>query len=115
MSEQTLRDRWPTVVAIINAIGTDISKTEALDAIEKELVGLLANGAPVTARFTVQPPAWKQDGIPPAETTHACLYTHVRPCKEDHPTNTDQWCGYCRGTGAGLVTLQRSRKTEQGR
>ena len=38
----TLREKWPTVVAIINAIGNDISKTEALDAIEKELADLLA-------------------------------------------------------------------------
>jgi len=70
-----------------------------------EIEVVLKRARVATARFTVQPPAWQQDGIPPAETTHACLYTHVRPCKEDHPTDTDQWCGYCRGTCAGLVTL----------
>jgi hypothetical protein len=51
--------------------------------------------APV-ARFRLNVPYRRQDGLPPIETTHNCLYTQAKPCKElsDDPY---QWCGFCGG------------------
>lgn len=54
------------------------------------------------ARFTVQPPAWARLGIKAVKTTHPCLYTHVRPCKEDWPDDSEMWCGYCTGTAQAI-------------
>jgi hypothetical protein len=64
-------------------------------------------------RFTVHPPAWREHGWPPAETTHPCLYTHVRPCKEDWPDDCDQWCGYCLGILTATEVGARSLPPEQ--
>jgi hypothetical protein len=58
----TLRDHWPTVVAIINAIGTDISKTEALNAIEKELAELLGCPECGDRRVVLEAPGNVLDG-----------------------------------------------------
>jgi hypothetical protein len=70
---------------------------DALITTTSDLLAALALPAQL-ARYTVQPPAWAQRGEPPVETTHPCLYTQVRPCKQEHPTDEDRWCGYCRGT-----------------
>lgn len=34
----------------------------------------------------------------PIETTAPCLYTQVRPCKEEYPDDPDHWCGFCSRT-----------------
>jgi hypothetical protein len=48
------------------------------------------------ARFRLNVPYRREDGLPPIETTHNCLYTQAKPCKElsDDP---NQWCGFCGG------------------
>ena len=55
-----------------------------------------------TARFTVAPPSWVRLGHKPIEVTHPCLYTHVRPCKEDWPDDREMWCGYCTGAAQAV-------------
>jgi hypothetical protein len=53
------------------------------------------------ARYTVQPPSASRA----IETHQACLYTHVRTCREDWPDDKDHWCGYCSGITSGLTEL----------
>ena len=67
-------------------------------AAEQMKLAALADPAPSPARFTVLPPYLERQGRAPIETTHPCLYTQTRPCRELYPTEPDHWCGYCAGT-----------------
>ncbi len=49
------------------------------------------------AHFWLQTPSHERDGIAPVETSHHCLYTQVKPCKEIY-TDPDFWCGFCSET-----------------
>jgi hypothetical protein len=56
------------------------------------------------ARFTVLPPYLERQGYAPVETTHPCLYTQAKPCKEIYPDDTDHWCGYCSNQAHAAVS-----------
>jgi hypothetical protein len=43
---------------------------------------------------SVHPPMLSRRGLPPVETTHSCIYTQTKPCRELY-TDPDMWCGYC--------------------